>query len=67
MIKVVLLILMALTKDGEHPMVVMAMPPGTSVKDCEADHTPAADAMSDGVIKFGYKCVEVDLLPTSKA
>jgi hypothetical protein len=48
-------------------MVVMAMPPGTSVKDCEADHTPAADAMSDGVIKFGYKCVEVDLLPTSKA
>lgn len=68
MITVVLLVILALTKDGEHPFALLQMPTGTTVAECEADHQVALDAMTDSnVIKIGYRCVAVQVMPTSGA
>lgn len=68
MLKIVLLILMVITKDGDYKLAVLPMPPGTTIADCEANHTPALDNNVDSdVVKFGYKYVELEALPTSGA
>ncbi len=57
---------MGVSKDGNHPFEELAMPPGTTIAECEEDHQVAADAMGD-LVKFGYACVTVTLNPTSAA
>lgn len=42
------------------------MPTGTTLEQCEADYKPAADFNTQDAQMFAVKCVELDLLPSSK-
>lgn len=64
MIKVVFLIISIVAK-GQSLNGWPKLPPGTMVEQREADHKPAWDANTDNAQRAGYRCVEVDLLPTS--
>lgn len=46
--------------------LIMKMPPGVTLAQCEADHKPAWDTNTATAQFAGYRCVEVDLLPTSR-
>ena len=51
----------------EPQELFLRMPPGTTLAECIADHTPAVDHAPDGAQMMGWRCIEIDLLPTSKA
>ena len=45
----------------------LKLPPGTTLAQCEADAKPATDSNFGDAQLFAVKCVELDLLPASKA
>ena len=45
----------------------LKMPPGTTLAECIADHKPTLDHAPSDAQMMGWRCVEIDLLPTSKA
>jgi hypothetical protein len=45
----------------------LKLPTGTTLEECRAEHKPAADLNTEEAQMFTVKCVELDLLPASKA
>lgn len=68
MIHLIVLVMVVFLKDGGAKVSILPLPAGTTLEDCWADHKPALDAnVNSDVIKLGYTCVDVVVLPTSAA
>jgi len=69
MIKVIVLVMLAWLRDGTAHAEVLPLPLGTTMADCLRDFAPAEMAIDPQqvIIKFGFRCVEIEGQPVSGA